>query len=1068
MKKILVAVIATFIATLCRSAQTMMADSNGVVKWPTNVTFNSVTATNLSSKADVTSVSTNLSAHTNITTGAHGIGTIASKATNAYLSVDGSVAMTGSLPMDSQSISFGGNLLSFDTSDYALAFNATNLSDATLQIGQETYVLAKNESGSDVTNGQAVYINGASGFRVTFDLATATNGAPDKCVGLATHNIAKNQLGFITMFGLVRNLNTVNLIEGGAVYLGNVRGSLATNAGADKYIIGTASRIHASLGSVFVEPHHVPFHDSDAISVVATTYPYIPTQELGTAAYMSTTNFVSSSDVIGGTYNHTSLTNLNGDALYRHITLNQVGYIPTNYLADTAYLPSTNFLLVVNATNVFVDAPSDANSYARKSNAWSAIPLFNYYGPFAEEVYSYRANIAVIPQPGDTKQIALELVNGITTNFLALDYDHNARVGVRGGDDLKLATESYVTNALAGITNTGSGTFDHASLTNLQGDASYQHISTAQVSRIPTSTVVYAESDPVAMAALTNGTVNANFANLFVGGGSGAGADIFASSDGIADGDNSCAVAGGTSATNYSFSACYGVALGLYSVGLSGGGAAEGATYAVGLANGQAYGVSSFAANQNSVARGNKSFASAEGIAEGEKSFATGSGESYGFAAFASGGGVASGRVSVAMSHGRANGFESIAFSGGHANGSNSIAWGRGATTDHDFSIVLADSNSASSATNFQFTASYANGFRFLGGAMEGNGSGITNIAASNVVGLADLDTNYVAKTGDTVTGAILTTRTAGFSATELVPAQWVRELVAVGTPIYLTTNLATVGWTPTNTTLYGHAEVPASTFNFNVTVTGANQYVSSMITTNTITGLLRSPVTAEIFLSSPGGAQRSLSAKPEIYWTTNKADLTITNGDFSAAAQVITCDGTTNRYTFSIAFPEITVTNAYIVARLKTTAVGNNTTNVVFTGGNGTASFIQFRTPTESTSSGTDTNTVLALIGNSYWQPYSVNNAPTTTLTKAMGKTIQLNCTNTTYLTIDESGWTTNMIGSITLSLNLQGNAFSWDTNHIAGTSTLVVPTNGPSVPIYLRKNINLATNTPMWGSRQ
>jgi hypothetical protein len=370
--------------------------------------------------------------------------------------------------------------------------------------------------------------------------------------------------------------------------------------------------------------------------------------------------------------------------------------------------------------------------------------------------------------------------------------------------------------------------------------------------------------------------------------------------------------------------------------------------------------------------------------------------------------------------------------------------------------------------------------------------NGTTGTVAAGVasVTITDSDTNYVAKTGDTMSGALLTDRTTGFLANELVPANWVRELLAVGTPIYMTTNIVAVGWLPTNTTFAGHTVVPAASFSENVTVTGAQQYVASMITTNAITGLLRSPVTAEIFLSSPGGGGRSLSAKPEIYWTTNKADLTITNGDFSAAAQVITCNGTTNRYTFSIAFPEVTLTNVYIVARLKTTAVGGSTTNVVLSAGGTTPSMIQFRMPdaasisgggitnlTASTNSagvavqvdasnwtiGTsivataslDTNTVIALaqvvatnaVNDAGRYPYILASAPTTTLTRAMGNLVMLELTsNVTLFQIDNTGWSTNERAYGELDLDLKGFSFAWNTNvgQFSGTSTLVVPTNG------------------------
>lgn len=78
-----------------------------------------------------------------------------------------------------------------------------------LQLGQEMLLRASNKTGSDITNGQVVYINGAQGSRPTITLAKAdTSISSDTTIGITTEDIQNNNNGFINVFGLVRDVNT--------------------------------------------------------------------------------------------------------------------------------------------------------------------------------------------------------------------------------------------------------------------------------------------------------------------------------------------------------------------------------------------------------------------------------------------------------------------------------------------------------------------------------------------------------------------------------------------------------------------------------------------------------------------------------------------------------------------------------------------------------------------------------------------------------------------------------------------------------------------------------------------
>jgi hypothetical protein len=80
-----------------------------------------------------------------------------------------------------------------------------------LQVGQETHYYAKNTSGATINNGQSVMATGsvvASG-KLTIAKAVADGSIPAHfMIGVATQDIAPNEFGYVTSFGLIRNINT--------------------------------------------------------------------------------------------------------------------------------------------------------------------------------------------------------------------------------------------------------------------------------------------------------------------------------------------------------------------------------------------------------------------------------------------------------------------------------------------------------------------------------------------------------------------------------------------------------------------------------------------------------------------------------------------------------------------------------------------------------------------------------------------------------------------------------------------------------------------------------------------
>lgn len=133
--------------------------------------------------------------------------------------------------------------------------------EVTLQLGQEQNKLFRNNDSVDIANGAAVYVSGSTGTHPTVKRAQA-NGELTSAViiGIATQDIVKNQDGYVTTFGLVRDLNTSALTEGAAVWLSpSVAGGLTTTkptAPDHLVMVGYCIRSHNSLGSIFVKPQN--------------------------------------------------------------------------------------------------------------------------------------------------------------------------------------------------------------------------------------------------------------------------------------------------------------------------------------------------------------------------------------------------------------------------------------------------------------------------------------------------------------------------------------------------------------------------------------------------------------------------------------------------------------------------------------------------------------------------------------------------------------------------------------------------------------------------------------------
>lgn len=173
----------------------------------------------------------------------------------AYLRLDGTNGPQHSIQWDlTPTASPAEGLMYWDANDGTLNLGMPGGS-VNLQLGQEQIVRCRNQTGAQINNGQAVYISGESGNKPLITLADADNVTSHQTIGLATEDIAHNSNGYVTISGLVREIDTGGFTAGDLLYLSQTPGELTDTpptSPAHRIKVGEAITIGVGNGTVFV------------------------------------------------------------------------------------------------------------------------------------------------------------------------------------------------------------------------------------------------------------------------------------------------------------------------------------------------------------------------------------------------------------------------------------------------------------------------------------------------------------------------------------------------------------------------------------------------------------------------------------------------------------------------------------------------------------------------------------------------------------------------------------------------------------------------------------------------
>ena len=155
-----------------------------------------------------------------------------------------------------QTYSDGLGTLSWDNTNGTLQLGLKG-GNVSLQLGQESVQLVKHADNTGLTKGKVVYLTGSSGGNLTVGYAQANSESTSaNTFGVMTEGATGGNKGFCTTFGLVHNINTSNLTEGGMVWLSkDTAGAMtavrptAPNNGVE---VGFCVTKHATNGVIFV------------------------------------------------------------------------------------------------------------------------------------------------------------------------------------------------------------------------------------------------------------------------------------------------------------------------------------------------------------------------------------------------------------------------------------------------------------------------------------------------------------------------------------------------------------------------------------------------------------------------------------------------------------------------------------------------------------------------------------------------------------------------------------------------------------------------------------------------
>ena len=177
--------------------------------------------------------------------------------TDVVTSVNG---QTGTVVLTANDVGALSNVTSADGS-VTITTPTTGVRDLSVQFATTTEnvrVQVRNTTGATLTKGTVVYITGATGQLPTVSKALATSDATSaQTLGMISADLANNTNGYVTVIGLITNIDTSAYADGAQLYLsGTTAGGVTTTkpyAPIHLVYVGVVEHSHPTQGKIFVK-----------------------------------------------------------------------------------------------------------------------------------------------------------------------------------------------------------------------------------------------------------------------------------------------------------------------------------------------------------------------------------------------------------------------------------------------------------------------------------------------------------------------------------------------------------------------------------------------------------------------------------------------------------------------------------------------------------------------------------------------------------------------------------------------------------------------------------------------
>jgi len=297
----------------------------------------------------------------------------------------------------------------------------------------------RNTTGATLTKGTAVYISGATGQRSTVSKALATGDATSaQTLGLITSDLANNSNGYVTVIGLILNINTSAYTDGQQLYLSpTTAGTLtATKPYAPQHLVYVAvvEYAHATQGKLFVKVQNG--YELDELHNVSAQSPTTgQTIVWNSSTSLWEKNTVSLTAGVNGTL---PIANGGTGQTTANAALNAL--IPNQATNSGKFLTTdgTNTSWATTATAVTL-----SNDTSTSTNLF---PLFaSTTSGTASTIYTGNAKLLYKPSTGDLQSTAMVSGNGITINASSVTASYTIAAGTNGFSVGPLTIDSGVT-----------------------------------------------------------------------------------------------------------------------------------------------------------------------------------------------------------------------------------------------------------------------------------------------------------------------------------------------------------------------------------------------------------------------------------------------------------------------------------------------------------------------------------------------------------------------------------------------------------------------------------------------